>query len=44
MDLIKLKRELTEQKNSKFKGNILSLFEVVAYNSNKIEGGRLTGR
>ena len=43
MDLIKLKRELTEQKNSKFKGNIYHFSEVAfAYNSNKIEGGKLT--
>lgn len=43
MDLIKLKRELIEQKNSKFKGNIYHFSEVAfAYNSNKIEGGKLT--
>jgi len=43
MDLIKLKRELTEQKNSKFNGNIYHFSEVAfAYNSNKIEGGKLT--
>ena len=43
MDLIKLKRELIEQKNSKFKGNIYHCSEVAfAYNSNKIEGGKLT--
>ena len=43
MDLIKLKRELIEQKNSKFKGNIYHFSEVAfAYNSNKIEGGELT--
>ena len=43
MDLIKLKRELIEQKNSKFKGNIYHFSEVTfAYNSNKIEGGKLT--
>ena len=43
MDLIKLKRELIEQKNSKFKGNIYHYSEVAfAYNSNKIEGGKLT--
>lgn len=41
--LIKLKRELTEQKNSKFNGNIYHFSEVAfAYNSNKIEGGKLT--
>ena len=40
---LKLKRELIEQKNSKFKGNIYHFSEVVfAYNSNKIEGGKLT--
>lgn len=43
MDLAKLKRELIEQKNSKFKGNIYHFSEVAfAYNSNKIEGGKLT--
>ena len=43
MDLVKLKRELIEQKNSKFKGNIYHFSEVAfAYNSNKIEGGKLT--
>lgn len=43
MNLIKLKRELTEQKNSKFNGNIYHFSEVsFAYNSNKIEGGKLT--
>ena len=43
MDLIKLKSELIEQKNSKFKGNIYHFSEVAfAYNSNKIEGGKLT--
>ncbi len=43
MDLIKLKRELIEQKNSKFRGNIYHFSEVAfAYNSNKIEGGKLT--
>ena len=41
MDLIKLKRELI--KNSKFRGNIYHFSEVAfAYNSNKIEGGKLT--
>lgn len=43
MDLSKLKKELIEQKNSKFKGNIYHYSQVnFAYNSNKIEGGRLT--
>lgn len=43
MDLVKLKRELIEQKKSKFKGNIYHFSEVAfAYNSNKIEGGKLT--
>lgn len=43
MDLAKLKKELIEQKNSKFKGNIYHFSEVAfAYNSNKIEGGKLT--
>jgi Fic family protein len=43
MDLIKLKNELIEQKNSKFKGNIYHYSQVnFAYNSNKIEGSHLT--
>ena len=43
MDLIKLKKELIEQKQSKFKGNIYHFSQVnFAYNSNKIEGGKLT--
>ncbi len=43
MDLVKLKRELIEQKNSRFNGNIYHSSEVAfAYNSNKIEGGKLT--
>ena len=43
MDLQKLKYELIEQKKSKFKGNIYHFSQVnFAYNSNKIEGGRLT--
>ena len=43
MDLLKLKKELIEQKNSKFKGNIYHYSQVnFAYNSNKIEGSRLT--
>ena len=43
MDLRKLKIELIEQKKSKFKGNIYHFSQVnFAYNSNKIEGGRLT--
>ncbi|MBR1377011.1 MAG: Fic family protein [Bacilli bacterium] len=43
MDLQKLKQELIEQKKSKFKGNIYHFSQVnFAYNSNKIEGGRLT--
>ena len=43
MDLVKLKRELIEQKNSRFNGNIYHFSEVsFAYNSNKIEGGKLT--
>lgn len=41
--LEKLKLELREQKNSKFKGNIYHYSQVnFAYNSNKIEGGKLT--
>ena len=43
MNLQKLKLELIEQKKSKFKGNIYHFSQVnFAYNSNKIEGGRLT--
>lgn len=43
MNLNKLKRELIEQRKSKFKGNIYHYSQVnFAYNSNKIEGGRLT--
>ncbi len=39
----KLKRELINQKKSKFKGNIYHYSQVnFAYNSNKIEGGKLT--
>ena len=42
MDLQKLKEELIEQKKSKFKGNIYHFSQVnFAYNSNKIEGGKL---
>ena len=43
MDISKLKTELIEQKNSKFKGNIYHYSQVnFAYNSNKIEGSKLT--
>lgn len=43
MNLNKLKTELIEQRNSKFKGNIYHYSQVnFAYNSNKIEGGKLT--
>ena len=43
MNLIKLKNELIEQKKSKFKGNIYHFSQVYfAYNSNKIEGSKLT--
>ena len=39
----KIKYELIEQRKSKFKGNIYHYSQVnFAYNSNKIEGGRLT--
>ena len=39
----KLKRELLQQKKSKFKGNIYHYSQVkFSYNSNKIEGSRLT--
>lgn len=43
MMLNKLKLELIEQKRIKFKGNIYHYSQVnFAYNSNKIEGGKLT--
>ena len=43
MNLKKLKLELKEQKKSKFKGNIYHFSQVnFAYNSNKIEGGKLS--
>lgn len=43
MLLKKLKLELVEQKKSKFKGNIYHYSQVnFAYNSNKIEGGKLS--
>ena len=43
MDISRLKTELKMQKNSKFKGNIYHYSQVnFAYNSNKIEGSRLT--
>ena len=43
MDINKIKNELIKQKESKFKGNIYHYSQVnFAYNSNKIEGGRLT--
>lgn len=43
MIIDKLKLELIEQKKSKFKGNIYHYSQVnFAYNSNKIEGSRLT--
>lgn len=43
MDISKLKKELISQKKSKFKGNIYHYSQVnFSYNSNKIEGSRLT--
>ena len=43
MDVNKLKKELIKQKESKFKGNIYHYSQVnFSYNSNKIEGSRLT--
>lgn len=43
VDVNKLKLELIEQKRTKFKGNIYHYLQVnFAYNSNKIEGSRLT--
>lgn len=42
MNINKLKLELIAQRKSKFKGNIYHYSQVnFAYNSNKIEGGRL---
>lgn len=43
MDVAKIKKELIEQKRSKFKGNIYHFSQVAfSYNSNKIEGSKLT--
>ena len=43
MDVQKIKHELIKQKESKFKGNIYHFTQVnFSYNSNKIEGSRLT--
>lgn len=43
MNINKLKSELIAQRKSKFKGNIYHYSQVnFAYNSNKIEGGKLT--
>jgi len=43
MNIDKLKEELIKQKESNFKGNIYHLSQIkFAYNSNKIEGSRLT--
>ena len=43
MDINKIKSELIKQKESKFKGNIYHYSQVnFAFNSNKIEGSRLT--
>ena len=43
MNIQKLKQELIKQKESKFKGNIYHFSQVnFSYNSNKIEGSRLT--
>lgn len=43
MNVSELKKELIKQKNSKFKGNIYHYSQVnFAYNSNRIEGNRLT--
>lgn len=43
MNISNIKKELVEQKKSKFKGNIYHYSQVnFAYNSNKIEGSRLT--
>ena len=43
MDINKIKKELISQKESRFKGNIYHYSQVnFAYNSNKIEGNKLT--
>ena len=43
MNISNIKKELIEQKKSKFKGNIYHYSQVnFAYNSNKIEGSKLT--
>ena len=43
MKVEKIKKELIEQKKSKFKGNLYHFSQVnFAYNSNKIEGNRLS--
>lgn len=43
MEIAKIKEELIEQKKSKFKGNIYHFSQVnFAYNSNKIEGSRIS--
>ncbi|MEE0699115.1 MAG: hypothetical protein U0M66_00700 [Bacilli bacterium] len=43
MNVTKIKKELISQKESKFKGNIYHYSQVnFSYNSNKIEGSRLT--
>ena len=43
MDITKIKNELVKQKKSKFKGNIYHYSQVnFSYNSNKIEGSKLT--
>ena len=43
MDANRIKKELIRQKKCKFKGNIYHFSQVsFAYNSNKIEGSRLT--
>ena len=43
MEIARLKEELIQQRKSKFKGNIYHYCQVnFAYNSNKIEGGRLS--
>ena len=43
MDVATIKKELIEQRKAKFKGNIYHFSQVnFAYNSNKIEGSKLT--
>ena len=43
MEVLKIKEELIKQKKENFKGNIYHFSKILfSYNSNKIEGSRLT--